>query len=134
MNDEAILKIDQPESQVNPDVALVVKYINRVWNQKRFAEISFYLDDHYVDHSMPHVLVQNKVGLLLYLRELDQMVSHATEIIGLTTLGELVICHIKISVSSLSVCDDTDEGTAVFFGYRTFRMVNGKIAEHWEML
>jgi len=69
MNNTAILKADQSESHLSPDVDLVVNYINRIWNQKRFAELSVYLDDHYIGHSMPHESVQNQEGLLLYLRQ-----------------------------------------------------------------
>lgn len=134
MNNMAMLKAHHAESQANPDVDLVVKYLNRVWNQKRFAELSVYLDDDYVDHSMPHVSVRNKDGLLLYLHELTRTVSHTTEIVGLTTLGELVICHIRISVSAVCMTDEVSGRAEVFYGYRTFRMCNGKIAEHWEII
>lgn len=134
MNNTSVLKADHAESPANPDVDLVVKYLDRVWNQKRFSELPDYLDDDYVDHSMPHACVQNKEGLLLYLRELDQMVFHTTEVVGLTTLGELVICHVRINVSALCKKDEVSGGAEVFCGYRTFRMCNGKIAEHWEII
>ena len=134
MNPTAILKADHAKSIANPDAELVANYINQIWNEKKFAVLSDYLDDDYVDHSMPHVCVQNKEGLLLYLRRLNRTVSHRTEIVELTTLGELVICHIRISVSSLSTRADTGGGVEVFYGYRTFRMFNGKIAEHWEIV
>lgn len=134
MSNTAILTANHAESAANPDVDLVVKYLNRVWNQKRLAELSVYLNDDYVDHSMPHVPVQNKEGLLLYLRKLAQMVSHITEIVGLTTLGELVICHIRISVTVLSTRDNIGGGAEVFYGYRIFRMCKNKIAEHWEII
>jgi len=129
-----MIKAAHAESQPSPDVDLVVEYIDSVWNQKRFAELSAYLHDDYVDHSMPHVSVQNKEGLLLYLGEMARTVSHTTEIVGLTTLGELVICHIRISVAALSTQADTCRVTEVFYGYRTFRMCAGKIAEHWEII
>jgi len=132
MNNTAILKTYHAESAANPDADLVVKYIKRVWNQKKLSELSVYLHDDYVDHSMPHACVQNKEGLLLYLHELARMVSHSTEIMGLKTLGELVICHLRISVSAVSKKDDVSGRTEVFYGYRTFRMFNNKIAEHWE--
>ena len=78
MNNTTTSKADHAESLANPDVNLVVKYLNRVWNQKRFAELSVYMDDDYVDHSMPHRSFKNREGLLLYLRELDRMVAHTT--------------------------------------------------------
>jgi len=134
MNNAAISKIKQAELQVSPDVDLVVNYINRIWNEKRFAVLSDYLDDDYIDHSMPHVCVQNREGLLLYLRELAGTVSHTTEIVGLTTLGELVICQIRIRVSALSTQGELSGEIEVFDGYRTFRMFDGKIAEHWEII
>ena len=123
---------NQSEAESNPDVKLVINYIRRIWNQQKFTELSDYLHDHYVDHAMPYVAFQNRDGLLLYLRELAQTVSHTTEIVGLTTLGELVICYIRITVSSLTVCEDDSQQNEVFFGYRTFQMFNSKIAEHWE--
>lgn len=134
MSNTAILKVNCAESPANPDVDLVLKYISWIWNEKRFAELSDYLHDDYVDHSMPHVSVQNKEGLLLYLRELARMVSHTTEIVELTTLGELVICHIRISVGALCLADGVSQRTEAFYGYRTFRIFNGKIAEHWGII
>ena len=128
-----MIKSDHVESQANPDVDLVVNFINRVWNGKKLAELYDYLQYDFVDHSMPHASVQNKEGLLLYLRELARTVSHTTEIVGLTTLGELVICHIRIRVTALPTQADICCGTEVFYGYRTFRMSDGKIAEHWEI-
>lgn len=134
MSNAAIPRTKQIELRLSGDVDVVVNYINQIWNQKRFEALSDYLDDDYADHSIPYLSFQNKEGLLLYLRELALTVSHKTEIVGLTTLGELVICHIRITVSGLVMADKVSEGTEVFYGYRTFRMCNGKIAEHWEII
>lgn len=132
MSNATILKENHAESHANMDV--VIQYINRVWNQKKLEELFDYLDDDYVDHSMPHVTFQNKEWLLLYLGELAQTVYHTTEIVGLTTLGELVICHIRITVSALCMTDVVDQETEAFYGYRMFRIFYGKIAEHWEII
>jgi predicted SnoaL-like aldol condensation-catalyzing enzyme len=130
----AVQKSGYAESQDNPEVDLVVEYIHRVWNGNNLSELSVYLHDDYIDHSMPHTSVQNKDGLLLYLRELALTVSHTTEIVGLTTLGELIICHIRISVNARCMTDVVSRSGEIFYGYRTFRMYKGKIAEHWEIL
>lgn len=129
-----ILPTDDPGALINADAALVVKYIEQVWNRKRLSELSVYLHDGYVDHSIPYPSLQNRQGLKLYLDRLAQMVSHTTRIIGLATLGELVICHIIVRIEDISDADVPVPNSEVFYGYRTFRMLNGKIAEHWEIL
>ncbi|MDQ6477195.1 hypothetical protein [Dyadobacter sp. LHD-138] len=129
-----IQKTNQLGHFSNPDIECVLEYIKRVWNEKRFSEIAVYLDDHYIDHSMPYAVVQNQQGLIIYLNELAEVVSHQTEIVALTILGELVVCHVRISVSELLCVDDSCKVTEVFYGYRMFRMNGNKIAEHWEIL
>lgn len=134
MNNPATQQISRFDQATKDDIDCVVKYIKRVWNQKRLSELAIYLDEQYVDHSMPYAGVQNREGLRLYLDQLAKMASHQTEIIEVTTLGQLVICHIKISAKALIEMDNTCQNSEEFYGYRMFKVNKNKITEHWEIL
>lgn len=127
-------KTERNQLQISQDVALVAEYINKVWNQNSFGELSAYLHDHYIDHSIPYASLQNREGFFIYLRELARSVSHATEILALSMVGELVVCQIRISVSAPCGQAEKNQETALINGYRIFRMCENRILEHWEIL
>ena len=133
MNDD-IINSDKSELLANPNIACVQMYINRVWNENRLTELSIFLQDQYVDHSMPYAGLKNQHGLWLYLNELAKTVRHETEIVEVTAVGELVVCRVRITLISLLAMEISCPATEVFFGYRIFMMNQHKIAQHWEIL
>ena len=117
-----------------PKIQCVTEFIEAVWNENKHSEISNYLHDDFVDHSLPFTSLRGKAGLLIYLKELAKKVYHNTEILELTTLDELVICKIRIVTTLLADKGDESISPEIIDGYRVFRMHDGKIIGHWEMI
>ena len=117
-----------------PKIECVTGFIKTVWNENKHTEISNYLRDDFVDHSLPFTSLQGKAGLLIYLKELAKKVYHNTEILELTTLDELVICKIRIVTTLLCDKENGNISPEIIDGYRVFRMSEGKIIGHWEMI
>jgi len=117
-----------------PEIECVKGFIKTIWNEHKHTEISNYLHDDFVDHSLPYASLQGKAGLLIYLKELTKKVYHNTEILELTKLDELVICKIRIVTTLLADKGDESIRAEIIDGYRVFRMRDGKIIGHWEII
>jgi predicted SnoaL-like aldol condensation-catalyzing enzyme len=117
-----------------PEIECVMEFIKTIWNENNHAEISKYLHDDFIDHSLPFSSLQGKTGLLMYLNELTKKVYHNTEILQMSALAELVICKIRIFTTLLADKEDQNILPEIIDGYRVFRMSDGKIIGHWEMI
>lgn len=117
-----------------PKIECVTGFIKTIWNENNHAEISNYLHDDFIDHSLPFTSLQDKSGLLIYLKELAKKVYHNTGILQLSTLDELVICKIRIVTTLLADKGNDNIRPEIIDGYRVFRMSDGKIIGHWEMI
>lgn len=107
-------------------------FITSIWNEGSYDKIADYLHDHFIDHSMPYGFLQNKSGLLRYLKEMTSRITHYTTILGLDTIDDFVFCKIRINVTSHS--DKTNENQEIIEGFRLFKMHENKIITHWEMI
>lgn len=116
------------------DSQCVINFIKTVWNENVHAKISEYLHDQFIDHSMPYAFLQNKEGLLMYLKAMSTRVSHFTDILELSMIDGFVFCKIRICVAILSENTDTCGNPEIIEGYRLFKMHENRIIAHWEML
>ena len=112
----------------------VSNFIQTIWNENLHSEISAFLHDNFIDHSMPYVFFQNQHGLLLYLKEMAMRVSHTTDILEVNEVDDFVFCKIRISAFHLSDNDTTRGEPEIIEGYRLFQMRESKIIAHWEMI
>lgn len=117
-----------------PDKEFISDFIQSIWNENKLEEISAYLHDEFVDYSMPYAILQNKQGLLMYLKELALKVSHHTDILELSVMENLVICKIKISAVNLSDYLKADNTHEVIEGFRIFKVSESRIIAHWEII
>lgn len=124
------LKELRNDCQVNTQC--VSGFITSIWNEGSYDKIADYLHDHFIDHSMPYGFLQNKVGLLRYLKEMTSRITHYTTILELDTIDDFVLCKIRITIASRS--DKTNKNQEIIEGYRLFKMQENKIAAHWEMI
>jgi hypothetical protein len=117
-----------------PEIECVTQFIQTIWNENNYTEISNYLHHDFLDHSLPFTSLQGKAGLLFYLRELSKKVYHNTRILEVSKLDEMVICKIRITTTLLSDQQNENIRPEIIDGYRVFRMSGRKIIGHWEML
>lgn len=119
------------ESDLNK--ACVADFINQVWNQRSFESLSKLVADNFIDHSQPYTCIKNRDGLRLYLTNLEKYMNHYSIIKEITCVGELVIARITMH-ASLVDGSEKDKKPETFDLLRTFRLLNAKIAEHWEII
>lgn len=113
--------------------ACVTDFINQVWNQRSFENLSNLITDSFVDHSQPYTCVKNVEGLVLYITHLEKYMNHYSIIREITCLGELVIARITMQTSLLDG-SEKEHKLETFDLLRTFRVINAQIAEHWEII
>ena len=115
---------------------LVVNYIEAIWNKRRFDELGDYIHPDYVDHSLPAALPANMKGLKSWITATGQSFEHRSLIEAQVTEGDksmIRICMFLKHIGSWRGIEPTGiELTTV--GYRYFRLVGGKIIEHWALL
>lgn len=122
-------QLNELRSANHPAAQCVLGFISNIWNDSSYDKIADYLHDHFIDYSMPHSFLQNKAGLLLHLKEMASKITHRTTILELTTIDDLVLCKIRINLTSLS-----DKNSEIIEGYRLFKMRENKITAHWEIV
>ena len=120
--------------KTQPEIECVTGFIKTIWNENKHTEISNYLHNDFIDHSLPFTFLQGKAGLLIYLKELAKKIYHITEILQASKVDELVICKIRIVTTLLADKGDESISPEIIDGYRVFRMRDGKIIGHWEMI
>lgn len=120
----------------NTEDAMVIQtcvrgFIEMVWNDNDLTNMNYYLHPGFIDHSIPFYSLQNQVGLILYLEELNARVYHQTAIVDLVAVQEFVVADIRICAVRIAADDLKPE---IISGIRLFKMVDGKIMEHWEFM
>ncbi|MGV3604695.1 MAG: nuclear transport factor 2 family protein [Dyadobacter fermentans] len=114
-------------AQKAADLECVSAYIQHVWNEGMFELIGQYLHADYTDCSMPGQHLQNKAGLMCYLKAMSKSAAHKTEIIEMSHEEDLVCCRVRVSIREY-----VSNRVAVIEGYRVFKMLDNKIVGHFE--
>ena len=132
MYDQNLISTKEMENVCTRDIECVSNFIQAIWNENLYSEISSYLHDQFIDHSIPFRFLQNKEGLLVYLKAMTARISHFTDILELRKIHDFVFCKIRIRVTDLS--DYADSNHEIIEGFRLFKMQDNRIIAHWEML
>jgi steroid delta-isomerase-like uncharacterized protein len=114
--------------------ALVRDFIEQVWNRRDTAQLSTYLSEDYIDHAYQPA---NSEGLHNMLMQLGLAFPDAQqEIAAITAQDDMVVCRITMTATHQGPFRDAPaSGNAVRVQvYRSYRIVDGKIAEHWALL
>lgn len=114
--------------------ALVREFIEQIWNRRDTTRLSEYLSEDYIDHAYQPA---NAEGLTKMLAQLEQAFPDARQSIdAITAEGDMVVCRITLTATHTGLFRDAPaSGNAVRVQvYRSYRVVDGKIAEHWALL
>ncbi len=109
--------------------ALVVSAYDKVLNQYDMDTLNTAFDEHFVQHNQ--AVADGRAGLaaLIQDRQAQQPEAH-NEIVRVTTQGDLVALHVHVTATAAER-DDEHAGFAI---EDIFRVEDGKIVEHWDVI
>ena len=116
------------------NTALVRSFIEHIWNHRQIDHLHDYLSEDYIDHAYQP---SNAAGLTHMLAQLAQAFPDARQTIdALTAQDDTVVCRITLTATHLGEFRNiTATGKAVRVSvYRSYRVTDGKIGEHWALL
>ena len=122
------------DHNIAANAALVREFIEQIWNRRQAASLAQYLSDDYIDHAYQP---PNAIGLSNMLAELKQAFPDAHQSPECTTAqDDMVVCRLTLTATHQGQFRTTPAtGNSVRVQvYRSFRIANGKIAEHWALL
>lgn len=113
---------------------LIHEFIEHIWNRRETSRLREYLTANYVDHAYQPANVD---GLSIMLGQLAQAFPDAQQNIeAMTAQDDMVVCRLTLTATHLGQFRDVAaSGNAVRVQvYRSYRIVDGKIGEHWALL
>ncbi|GAB3914264.1 hypothetical protein GCM10028803_59390 [Larkinella knui] len=115
---------------------IVADFIDQIWNKNRFDTLDAYLHPDFIDHSLPVSFPANQEGLKRWIKTTSQAFDHKTVIEELVTEGTTCILKLRMHVRQIGVWRDIEPAgaEASVVGYRCFKLLDGKISQHWALL
>ncbi|SFE44052.1 Predicted ester cyclase [Chitinophaga sp. CF118] len=114
----------------------ITQFIDEIWNQQRFDRLPHFLHPDFTDHSLPSHLPPNATGLQAWISAVGQSFQHQTIIEDQVTEGDKSILKVRLALVHSGVWRDiAPTGVNVSaIGYRSFRITEDKIIEHWALI
>lgn len=114
---------------------IVRRYIEEVWNKQNLGVIEEFLAENYIDHSLPSEF-KGREGVKQWVRAVSGSFDEQTIIEDQVTEGDKSILRLTMR---LTHCGEwrgiPATGKQVEIkGYRTYRLEEGKIVEHWALI
>jgi predicted ester cyclase len=111
---------------------LVAQFMDEIWNQQLFERLPQFLHPDFKDHSLP----PGVPGVQAWISSLSQSFTHHTIIEEQVTEGYKSILKLRLSLVHIGTWRDIPAtGASVStVGYRTFRVADGRIIEHWALM
>jgi predicted ester cyclase len=114
----------------------VATFMDVIWNNSNFKCLADFLNEDFVDHSLPPSLPANSEGLKMWVTATGVSFEHHSVIEEQATENETSIIKIKMLLKHIGPWRGI-EATGIdlsVVGYRCFRFRDGKITEHWALL
>jgi predicted SnoaL-like aldol condensation-catalyzing enzyme len=115
---------------------LVAEFIEQIWNNRNFEKIDGFLHSEFKDNSLPPKFGNDKEGVKKWIIETGNSFIHKTDIEQQVTEGDKCIIKINMDLKHIGKWRGIEptgiEINAV--GYRSFRIYEGKIIEHWGLI
>ena len=111
-------------------------FMDLMWNERSFDEITAFLHEDFVDHSLPPSLPANVYGLKKWITGTGEAFEHHSVIEEQATENNTSIIKIRMILKHIGLWRGIP-ATGIEFsivGYRCFRLRDGKIIEHWALL
>jgi steroid delta-isomerase-like uncharacterized protein len=124
----------QQYNTVTGNIEHIREFVDVIWNRRQVDAINDYLAEDYLDHAYQPGNVQ---GLLAMLNELGAAFPDARQDIEtITAQDDMVVCRMHLQATHTGAFRTSPAGgnrVSVAL-YRSFRLHEGKIAEHWALL
>jgi predicted SnoaL-like aldol condensation-catalyzing enzyme len=109
-------------------------FIEEIWNNNQFDNLSDLLAPEFKDHSLPFSGLQDKAGLVLYIKKLTSEFDHKTIIEGMACEGDMVYIQVRIELQARPGHPGPNVQKISLTGYRYLKFSNQKITDHWEAI
>jgi len=116
--------------------ALIISYIDEIWNQRRFDKLDQFLHEEFSDHSLPPSFPQGKEGLKKWIEATSDAFEHQTIIEDQVTEGDKSIIRVSMELKHTGTWRNypATGKTVRTKGFRSFRITDHKIVEHWAQI
>lgn len=115
---------------------LVATFIEEIWNKRNFEKLDEFLHPDFKDHSLPVTLKGNKEGLKKWVLGTGIVFEHQTIIEDQVTEGDKSVIRIRMIMRHIGNWRDiAPTGIKLHvFGYRHYKIQDGKIIEQWALI
>ncbi len=115
---------------------LVQEFIEQIWNHRAFGSLNQYLHHDFKDHSLPPSFGNDKDGLKKWVIETGNSFEHKTVIEDQVTEENKSVLKIRMELKHTGRWRDIKPTGKLIQtkGFRLFKIVNGKIIEHWALI
>lgn len=116
--------------------SIVTNFIEEIWNKNQFEKIDIYISSDFIDHSLPPTLPADKDGMKLWIIGTGKSFKHKTIIDDIVCEEDKVMLKMRMQLKHIGVWRDIEptDFEISTVGYRYYKLVNGKIVEHWSLL
>ncbi|WP_143310562.1 ester cyclase [Chitinophaga vietnamensis] len=116
--------------------ALVRQFMQQVWNESDTSRLETFLHPAFRDHSLPAPLPPDADGLRQWVAINKSSFRSNTEIVDAVAEADKVILKIKMILEHTGIWRGIPATgkTVSTVGYRSFRLEDGRIAEHWALI
>ncbi|PRC91998.1 ester cyclase [Solimicrobium silvestre] len=124
--------MSQP-SQLDANTALVTKFMQDVWNRQDAAAVPNFVTTDYIDHAYTP---RDASGHAAMVGAFSAAFSDAQHVIEqLTAQDDYVVIRVRVTARHTgNFRDAAPSGNLIdVVQYRTFRLLDNKIAEHWAL-
>jgi predicted ester cyclase len=115
---------------------LITSFIERIWNQSDFACLDTFLHPQFKDHSLPAGMPKDVNGLKQWIIGTGKSFEHKTVVEDLITERNKCVVKIRMDLKHIGIWRGIEpEGKTVsVVGFRLFRIIDGRIIEHWALV
>jgi len=116
--------------------ALILEFIDQVWNQQKVDAISDYVSEDFVDHSLPPGFPEGAAGTQMWIVSTGKSFRHCTIVEDIFSEGNKVCVRIQMQLQHIGewrgyAPTGVDITTA---GYRFFELADGRITRQWALI
>ena len=115
---------------------IIADFIEQIWNNRNFRKLEDFMHPDFKDHSLPSALSADTEGMKKWIFGTGISFEHKTIIEDQITEGNKSIAIIKMEMKHIGLWRNF-EPTGVeltTFGYRYYKLKDGKIIEHWAII
>lgn len=115
---------------------IVAEFIEQIWNNRNFERLDQFLHPEFKDYSLPPAMSKDIEGMMKWIIATGVSFEHKTTIEEQVTEGDKSIIKIRMDLKHIGIWRNI-ETTGLEIkttGFRLYKIVSGKILEHWALI